>query len=118
VLVGELLGTPVVDADGVHLGHVHDLRLVQDGPIQGSFGAGFRVQGLIVGPPSLASRLGYDRRNVRGPTLVAHLARRSNRAVRYVSWTDVADVASSLVRLRVVAEALEPPVPLGGEVTA
>src|ERR671923_285859 len=49
----------VVNQAGGSAGHVHDVRLVQDGPVIGGFGASLRVDGLIVGPRSTGGRLGY-----------------------------------------------------------
>jgi sporulation protein YlmC with PRC-barrel domain len=34
----DLLGAEVVDRSGQHAGRVHDVRLVQDGPLVGGFG--------------------------------------------------------------------------------
>jgi hypothetical protein len=65
--LSDLLGADVVDEAGRSAGHVHDVRLVQDGPLVGAFGAGLRVDGLIVGRRSLGARLGYERREMRGP---------------------------------------------------
>lgn len=43
-----LLGAPVHDADGEHVGAVADVRLVQDGTVIGPYGAAYRLSGLIV----------------------------------------------------------------------
>ena len=46
----ELMRARVFDADGVKLGRVRDVRIVQDGPALGHRGAPlFRVHGLILG---------------------------------------------------------------------
>jgi sporulation protein YlmC with PRC-barrel domain len=68
--LSDLLGSDVVDEAGRHAGHVHDVRLVQDGPIVGGFGASLRVDGLLIGRRSIGARLGYDRRQMHGPLLV------------------------------------------------
>jgi hypothetical protein len=81
--LGELIGREVVDRDGRSIGRVHDVRLVQDGPLLG-FDAAFRVHGLIAGPGSVATRLGYGRAGVRGPWLVRVLLER--RRAWYVPW--------------------------------
>ena len=68
--LSDLLGADVVDEAGRSAGHVHDVRLVQDGPLVGGFGASLRVGGLIVGRRSIGARLGYERREMRGPLVV------------------------------------------------
>ncbi len=109
--LSELLGRPVVDADGTDLGHVRDVRLTRDGPLQGEFGAAFRVSGLIVGHLEVASRLGYDRRGVKGPWLVATLVKRLGRSTRYVPWDQV-DIGEHIIHLGCAAADLERPTPL------
>lgn len=109
--LSELLGRPVVDVDGVELGEVRDVRLVRDGPVQGEFGAAFRVDGLIVGRWEVASRLGYDRLGVAGPWLVATIVKRLGRSSRFVSWEDV-DLAEHTIRVGVRAGDLDAPAPL------
>jgi sporulation protein YlmC with PRC-barrel domain len=41
----DLLGAEVIDQEGRSAGRVHDVRLVQDGPPVGGFGASLRVAG-------------------------------------------------------------------------
>jgi hypothetical protein len=98
--LSDLLGVTVLDAEGVDIGSVRDVRLVQDGPIQGTFGAGLRVQGLIVGDLAVASRLGYDRLGTKGPWAVAAIVRRLQRSARWVPWADVDAVMPTAIRLR------------------
>jgi hypothetical protein len=90
--LSEVFGCEVVDAGGARLGRVHDVRLVQDGPVLGEVGAGYRVHALVVGRGSIASRLGYDRahREVKGPWLFqAILGRRSPRTI---PWTAIREI--------------------------
>ncbi|MEP6659215.1 MAG: PRC-barrel domain-containing protein [Acidimicrobiales bacterium] len=68
--LSELLNKEVIDANGQSAGHVHDVRVIQDGPITSSFDAALRVHGLIVGRGALANRLGYGRSAVRGPWVI------------------------------------------------
>jgi hypothetical protein len=92
------------------VGHVHDARLLRDGPIQGLFGPAYRVQGLVVGPASFGSRLGYARSTMRGPALVRALMKALHRRGRFVEWEAIAAIEPKLIRLRTKAEAL-PEVP-------
>ena len=85
----ELLGAEVVDQAGQSAGRVHDVRLVQDGPLMGGFGAGLRLDGLIVGRRAVGARLGYERREMRGPLLVKLLAGWLHHDGRFVPWDRV-----------------------------
>ena len=100
MLASELLRARVVDADGVDLGHVDDIRVVQDGPLIDGFGAALRISDLVVGPGGLAVRLGYVRHGVRGPALVRGWAARSERRCLLVPWGDVVSCDDRIVRLR------------------
>ncbi len=82
----ELLGAEVVDQAGHSPGRVHDVRLVQDGPVAGGFGASLRLDGLIVGRRAVGARLGYERRRMKGPLLVRLLFGWLQHDGRYVEW--------------------------------
>jgi hypothetical protein len=64
VRASELIRARVVDRDGVDMGRVEDLRVVQDGPLLDGFGAALRLDGVVVGKATLAVRLGYDRHDL------------------------------------------------------
>ena len=102
----ELLGRDVVDAEGTSLGEVHDVRLVQDGPVLEGFGAALRVDALVVGEGGLGVRLGVARAGLRGPApLVRFLHRREHRAWE-VPWDAVEATEADPLRLRVPASSL------------
>ena len=71
MLLSELLGVQVVTTDGDELGHVHDVVLVQDGPMGANGRAGLRLHALAVGSRSLGSQLGYSPGDGRGTVAVA-----------------------------------------------
>ena len=98
--LSDLLGRPVVDADGRRLGEVKDVRLVQDGPYVEGFGQQLRVEGLLVGGGALGTRLGITRVDLRGPWPLTALVRRLERGSRYVLWGDVAGHDGHEIRLR------------------
>ncbi|HEX9969795.1 MAG TPA: hypothetical protein VGB03_06620 [Acidimicrobiales bacterium] len=100
VRLGELLHSRVVDADGRAVGRVHDVRLVQDGPVLDGFGHALRLEGVIVGAGGLGVRLGYHRHGVRGPALLKWLALALERRARYVAWSEVEAWDGEVVRLR------------------
>ena len=93
----ELLGTPVLGPTGQRLGKVLDVRLAQDGPLVGADCA-LRIEGLVVGPESGGSHLGYDRAGVRGPAAIAWLARRVTSDNRYLPWEQVAGITDDSVQ--------------------
>jgi sporulation protein YlmC with PRC-barrel domain len=98
--LSELLGADAYDESGRRLGRVHDVRVVQDGPMVDGATATFRLASLIVSPHSLGSRLGLDRRSTRAPWLVAALARWLQRDTRIVDWGDVVEVGDDRVVVR------------------
>jgi hypothetical protein len=89
VRLSELLGREVVDVDGEVVGSVHDVVLVQDGPMLGSWGAALRLESLLVGTGSVGTRLGVRRPHVDRPWIVAVFFARRKRYV--VPWAEVAD---------------------------
>ena len=109
--LSDLLGADVVDEDGRSAGHVHDVRLVQDGPLVGAFGASLRVDGLIVGRRSIGARLGYERRKMQGPLPVKLLAGWLAHDGRYVRWDRVRAVEEDRIRISGSADDLPAPGP-------
>ena len=87
--LSELLHSEVVDDRGERYGTVDDVRLVQDGPLQGGFGAALRVDGVVIGRGGLGVRLGFHRGDVRGPWLLNTIFSRLERRARYVPWGQV-----------------------------
>jgi hypothetical protein len=108
--LSDLLGCEVLDERGERVGHVHDLRLVKDGPLQGAFGPAYRVQGLLVGAGSWGSRLGFDRGEMKGPLPLKMLFRWFHSDARFVDWTLIASLGKRAIRLSVPKDRL-PPVP-------
>jgi hypothetical protein len=87
--LSDLLGSKVIRQTEEELGRVHEVRAVQDGPIQGAFGAALRIDGLIVGRGSLGTRLGLDRKDVKSPAAIRFMLQRLHGRKLYVSWNDV-----------------------------
>lgn len=105
----DLIGSVVVDAEGVEIGHVGDVWLIQDGPPMGVFGSALRVDQLVIGRFGLASRAGYERPDVKGPVIIALLLRRRTRHRPVASWTDIAAIEEGRIRLRRPAGDLDRP---------
>jgi hypothetical protein len=106
--LSDLLHTRVVDTDGMNIGSVDDVRMVQDGPLLLPFGHAFRVEGLMVGHRNVGTRLGYVRGGVRGPWLVRVIFSALERRACYVDWEDVESWDGTVVRLRKRREDLGP----------
>jgi sporulation protein YlmC with PRC-barrel domain len=109
--LSDLLGADVVDEAGRSAGHVHDVRLVQDGPMVGTFGAGLRLDGLLVGRRSIGARLGYDRRKMHGPLLVKLAVGWLFHDGRYVDWDRVRAVEEDRILISGSADDLPRPGP-------
>ena len=115
----DLLGSRVIDRRGVRVGHVHDVRMVQDGPPIGSFGAAPRVHALIAGSPAVGVRLGFGRSDVHGPWVVDVVFRRLHRDLRVIPWELVAALEEGAIVLDAVDRELPRAPgdrPLGGRV--
>jgi hypothetical protein len=100
----DLLGTPVLDESGGELGYVADIRLVQDGPMIGPYGASLRVEGFVLVRQRHVRLLGYER-DV-GPSLVKAAVRWLTGEVRFVDWGHVLTVDESFVTVRVPVDGL------------
>jgi uncharacterized protein YrrD len=107
--LSELLGAEVVDQAGRNAGHVHDVRLVQDGPLVGGFGASLRLDGLIVGRRAVGARLGYERRGMKGPLPVKLLAGWLHHDGRYVAWDRIRSIEPERILISGSAEDLPQP---------
>lgn len=107
--LADVIGSHVIDADGREMGRVGDVWLIQDGPPIGVFGAALTVEALVIGRFGLASRAGYERRDVRGPAPIAWFLHRQTAHRPVVRWSDVSAVEEGRIRLRVRDEELERP---------
>jgi uncharacterized protein YrrD len=107
----DLLGADVVDEAGHSAGHVHDVRLVQDGPLVGAFGASLRVGGLLVGRRSIGARLGYNRRKMHGPLLVKLAVGWLFHDGRYVDWDRIQSVEEDRIVISGSVDDLPSPSP-------
>lgn len=95
----DFLGSHVIDAAGHKAGYVTDVRLAQDGPVLGEFGAAFRVHGLVVGRSMIGAHMGFERRNVRGPWMLERLFALIQGTPRYVQWGEIASIEQGTVRI-------------------
>lgn len=111
--LSDILGSEVIDAQGRRIGRTHDVRMVREGPPQGTFGPSYQITGLIIGGAAVGSRLGYDRGGIDGPWPLKRFFRRFDRRRRYVDWGAVESVDGRVVRLRAGDQARRevPPLP-------
>ena len=100
----DLVGSTVLDRGGADLGDVHDLILVQDGPPIGPVGAAFRLDALLFGATAIGARLGFARRDVRGPWPLRAAFSALHDRMRVATWEDVAAVEPGRIRLRIHAD--------------
>ena len=107
--LSDLLDCEVLDRAGRPVGKVHDVRLVQDGPLIGTFGAAFRVEALLAGSASMGVRLGYGHGDVQGPLPIRALFARLARDMAMVRWEDIAAIEPGVIRLNVAGDELNRP---------
>lgn len=98
MILSDLLDLPVHD-DGGPIGYVVDVRLVLDGPPDGTLAAP-RLHGLLVSPRTGGSFLGYERHDVNAPWPIARWLRWRHRGTVLVHWTDVERADADGVWLR------------------
>ncbi len=87
--LSDLLESEVIDRNGDRIGHVHDVRLVQDGPPFGNWGA--------------ALRLGITRPQMKGPWILKLLFARQRSSRVLVPWDRVRDVGEDRITADCVA---------------
>jgi PRC-barrel domain protein len=104
----DLIGCVVRDSDGVHLGHVHDLRFESAGKPGGAWHC--RLTGFSCGRTSVGHRLGYGTGDMAGPWPISALFTRWKARRLEIDWSDVANFERPTVALRVTREQL-----VGGE---
>jgi hypothetical protein len=108
VRITGLIGSQVVDREGRELGEVHDVRLAQDGPPIGSFGAALRVESLLFGASAIGVRLGFARRDVRAPWPIKGTFGAVHGRMRAAGWQDVEAIEDGRIRLRAPGDRLAP----------
>jgi hypothetical protein len=107
VRLTSLLGVDVVGSDGRTVGSVLDVRMVQRGPLIGSFGAAFQPEWLVVGRHGVGARLGYDRGDVRAPLPIRALIARLHAGTRLAPWSTIREIEKGRIDLDVSAHDLE-----------
>ena len=106
--LSDLVEAVAYDADGTELGHVEDVRLVQDGPFVEGFGHKLRVDGVVVGKRNRGLRLGFGRADVRGPWLLKAVFSRLEGHTAYYTWDEL-EWEPGTVRLKPGATPSDPP---------
>ena len=98
--MSDLLGSTVKDLAGHRLGDVHDVRLVQNGPILGSWGAAFTADALLVGPHAVGVRLGYGRSEVQGPWAVRATFEAIHGVLDAIPWRSIVAIQPGTILVR------------------
>ncbi len=104
--MSDLLGAEVLDAEGTTIDKVYDVRLVQDGPPIGPFGASLRLRSLLVGSTAIGARLGFERNEVRGPLPLRVAFDTLHGRILIPTWEQIASIEEGRIRLRVAADHL------------
>ena len=97
MILSDLLGTEVREADGTSVGRVIDARFRLEGNTTPSQA---RLVGLIVSRGGFASYLGYERTVASRPVLLDRLLRAMHRGSFLVLWEDIERIESDRVQLR------------------
>jgi hypothetical protein len=106
--LSDLLHARVLGPGDEELGKVLDIRMVQDGPVLGTWGAAFRVQGLILSKRTIGGFFGYERSDLNAPWLVNAIVNRLHKDAAYVEWAHVTSCERGLVRIDVGRSGLSP----------
>jgi sporulation protein YlmC with PRC-barrel domain len=104
VRVSDLLGAQVLDAHGAELGRAYDVRLIQDGPEVGPFGASLRLRSVVIGATAIGARLGFERGDVRGPWPLRAAFSALHGRIRPAGWDEIASIEEDRIRLRIDAD--------------
>lgn len=110
--LSDLLGSQVIGEDGKGIGRVHEVRTIQDGPLQDAFGAALRIEGLVVGRGSIGTRLGLDRPDARSPAAVRIIFEGVKGARLFVPWDRVVTIQEKRIDVSGTRKAFDAPAPL------
>jgi sporulation protein YlmC with PRC-barrel domain len=99
VQLSELLGLDVLDATAQRLGTIVDVRLAVTGDLDDDPDTP-TLFGLVISPRTRSSYLGYERSDLRRPTVLAALLYWRHRGTFVALWDDVARVDAESVSLR------------------
>jgi hypothetical protein len=97
--LSSLLGLPAIDAEQHRIGTIVDIRLVVAGDCDRNPPPP-QLLGLVIGPRTRSSYLGYERSDITQPRLLAALLRWRHRGTFVADWQDIARVAVDHVTLR------------------
>ena len=97
MILSDLLGTEVHEADGTRVGRAIDARFRLEGNTSPSRA---RLVGLIVSRGAFASYLGYERTAASRPVLLDKVLRALHRGSFLVLWDDIERIEEGRVRLR------------------
>ncbi|OZG27822.1 hypothetical protein BH683_018385 [Williamsia sp. 1138] len=99
MILGDLLRCSAYDSDATFVGHVIDARL-RATALEAGGCLPTEIYGLIIGPHSSTSFLGYERETTRAPWIVDRLMRWHHRGTFLVVWADVEMIVDQRVHLR------------------
>ena len=106
MILTDLLGSRVLGPDS--LGFVSDVRFVLDPVAIDQPMPRARLCGIVVSPHARGSSLGFERRGVHSPWIIAAAIRRRHRGSFLVAWDDIERIDPGQVRLRAGFRRLSP----------
>jgi hypothetical protein len=106
VILTDLLGARVLGPS--FLGFVSDVRFVLDPVATDQPMPRARLYGIVVSPHARGSSLGFERRGVRSPWIIAAAVRWRHRGSFLVAWEDIERLDPKQVRLRAGLRRLSP----------
>lgn len=108
MILSDVLGADVVDAEGRRVGRLVDVRFRLEGAGDPSAP---RMIGVLVSPRSAIAFLGYERTGFDRPALLAALIQWIHRGSFFVAWPSIASLHPHRVQLRAGYEREDPRLP-------
>ncbi|MCU1563029.1 MAG: PRC-barrel domain containing protein [Arthrobacter sp.] len=102
MILSDVLGSDVIDAEGRRLGAAIDARFVLGPSAQGVVGPAI-LSGFIVSPHSKISTWGYERSKVSAPWPIARLSNWLHRGSFLIAWEDIEKIEGRVITLRASA---------------
>ena len=110
--LSDLLGTAITDRAGERVGWVTDVRLTRSGPVLGTFGAAYAIEGFLISPIRRGGFFGYERARVNRPALLGWLFGRLHRDSCFAPWSVVDRIDDDAIVLAVDRNELSAAPPL------
>jgi sporulation protein YlmC with PRC-barrel domain len=102
---GDLLHRDVFDSTGTHVGRSFDLEATRTGPlVSEAMGNALQLSAVLVGPRAFLLRLGFKRREIKGPLGVSYLMKHMHGS--RVRWDQISAIEDDRILLKVPKDEL------------